>query len=105
MSVRGRSARAVNTTGEIVRKTVVAGAVAAGAVAAALAVGGVAYANSSEDTGGGNFVRVVTEDDGRGAGWDCPGKGSGGTAPGSEAPGQAPAESPVPSGGASEAAL
>lgn len=62
-----------------------AGIVAAGAIGAALAVGGVAYAAGDPDTGDGDrIVRVVEEDGYTGTGGrDCPDKG-GSTGGGSE---------------------
>ncbi len=50
------------------RKPTLAGIVAAGAIGAALAVGGVAYAAADPNSGGGEQIVRVVED-------DCPDKG------------------------------
>jgi hypothetical protein len=65
-----------------------AGIMAAGAIGAALAVGGVAYAAGDPDTGNGDrIVRVVEEDGATGyTGTDCPDRG-GSTGGGTEGSG------------------
>jgi hypothetical protein len=72
----------------LVRKTVMAGALAAGALGVALAVGGAAYAAGDPDTDGGQQVVRVVENDGGTAGdrGDCPGKGGDSSNEGTETP-------------------
>jgi hypothetical protein len=81
--------------GGLVRKTVVAGVLAAGAMGAALTIGGVAYAAGDPESGSGQQVVRVVEEDGTGSGYtgrggDCPDKGGNGEAPGGQTPGESP---------------
>jgi hypothetical protein len=92
-----------------VRKTVVAGVLAAGAMGAALAIGGVAYAAGDGESGSGQQIVRVVEEDGTGGytgrGGDCPDKGGRGDAPGgnsSEAPSSEAPSSEAPSTDSSE---